>query len=113
MTPQEQLRVFLAMVLCGAALGAAYDALWLSRILLFQGKAALAAEDLLFGLLCAAGMIAAALCLEVDVFRLYTLAGTAAGMALYRVSVGTALRVSMRSIGKMIKKRGEGQKNKK
>lgn len=105
MTPQEQLRVFLAMTLCGAALGAAYDALWLLRIALFRGKIALAAADLLFGLLCAAGMTAAALILETDAFRLYTLAGAASGMALYRASAGTALRLGVHLMGKMIKKR--------
>ena len=111
MTPQEQLRVFLAMMICGAALGAAYDALWLLRITLFRGKAALAAADLLFGLLCAAGVIAAALCLEVDAFRLYALSGAAAGMALYRASAGTALRLCVRSIEKTIKKARRGAEN--
>ena len=105
MTPQEQLRVLLAMMLCGAALGAAYDALWLLRTTLFRGMAAQTALDLLFGVLCAAGIIAAALCLRADAIRFFSLSGAAAGMALYRASAGAMLRFAVRRCAEVIKKR--------
>jgi len=92
MTPEEQARVFLAMVLCGAALGAVYDALLLLRRWLLRGRAWRSALDVLFGLLCAAGVIVAALRLRTEAFRWYVLLGTAAGMGLEQISLGVLLR---------------------
>ena len=100
MTPQEQLRVFLAMMLCGAVLGAVYDTLWLFRRMLFRGRAALFVLDLLYGVLCAGGMITAGLILQTDMLRFYTLSGALTGMGLYRASAGTAFRMM---VGKMIR----------
>ena len=93
MTPQEELRVLLAMILCGAALGVVYDGLWLLRKAFFPGGAALAIADLLYGPICAVGMIAAAFLLRMDAFRLYILGGVLCGMALQRISVGAFLRL--------------------
>ena len=104
MTPQEQLRVLLAMMLCGAALGAAYDALWLLRTAFFRGGAGQAAADLIFSLLCAGGVAAASVRLRVDALRFYTLAGTLCGMALYRASAGALLRSGVHGVKKMTKK---------
>ena len=88
MTVGEQARAFLAMALCGALLGAVHDVLGVLR----HGRLLTAAADLLFGLLAAAGVIAAALTLRCDAFRLYTLVGVGAGFALYQGSIGTIVR---------------------
>lgn len=84
--------MFLTMLLCGAGLGAAYDALWLIRRTILRGRATCALLDLLFGVICAAGVIFSALCLRADAFRWYTLLGAAAGMALYAASLGALVR---------------------
>lgn len=88
MTVPEQARAFLAMALCGALLGAAYDALGVLR----RGALLTGAADLLFGVLGAGMVIAAALVLLCEACRLYTLLGVAAGFALYQSSVGTLVR---------------------
>ena len=88
MTVTDQARAFLAMALCGALLGAVYDALGALR----RGRLLAAAADLLFGVLAAAAVIAAALVLRCDAYRLYTLLGVGAGFALYQCSIGTTVR---------------------
>lgn len=88
MTVGEQARAFLAMALCGALLGAVYDVLGVLR----HGRLLTAAADLLFGLLAALGVIAAALALRCDAYRLYTLLGVCAGFGLYQCSIGTFVR---------------------
>lgn len=104
MTPGEQLRVLLAMMLCGAALGSTYDALGLLRLMRFAGIQAVL--DLAFGVICAMAVIACALYLRVDVLRMYTLAGVLCGMALYRVSIGWMMRAGIR-MGKNCPKRSK------
>ncbi len=106
MTPQEQLRVLMAMALCGAALGAAYDGLWLVRTLL-RGRLVMAAADLLYGVLCAAGVTGAALLLRVDALRWYTLTGALLGMGLYRASAGALLRRAAAWVAGLKKKLGK------
>lgn len=88
MTVTDQARAFLAMALCGALLSAVYDALGALR----RGRLLTAAADLLFGVLAAAAVIAAALVLRRDAYRLYTLLGVGAGFALYQCSIGTTVR---------------------
>lgn len=88
MTVMDQARAFLAMALCGALLGAVYDALGALR----RGRLLTAAADLLFGVLAAAAVIAAALALRCGAYRLYTLLGVGAGFALYQCSIGTTVR---------------------
>ena len=88
MTVTDQARAFLAMALCGALLGAVYDALGALR----RGRLLAAAADLLFGVLAAAAVIAAALALRCDAYRLYTLLGVGAGFVLYQCSIGTTVR---------------------
>lgn len=88
MTVTDQARAFLAMALCGALLGAVYDALGVLR----RGRLLAAAADLLFGVLAAAAVIAAALALRCDAYRLYTLLGVGTGFALYQCSIGTTVR---------------------
>ncbi len=88
MTVAEQARAFLAMALCGALLGAVYDVLGVLRC----GKLLTAAADLLFGVLTAGAVIAAALALRCDAYRLYTLLGVSTGFALYQYSLGTGVR---------------------
>lgn len=92
MPPAEQARVFLAMALSGAGLGGVYDGLCLAHRTLLRGRMARGIMDLLFGILCAAGVIATALYLRTDAFRWYTLLGTLAGMGMYRSSAGVLLR---------------------
>ena len=88
MTVMDQARAFLAMALCGALLGAVYDALGALR----RGRLLTAAADLLFGALAAAAVIAAALALRCGAYRLYTLLGVGTGFALYQCSIGTTVR---------------------
>lgn len=87
MTVADQARVFLAMALCGVLLGAVYDALAPLR----KGILTVAA-DLLFGALGALCMIAVALRMEAEPFRLYAFAGVLAGGALYLATIGTIVR---------------------
>ena len=70
--PAQQAQVFAAILLCSAAFGAAWDALRLACRLCFSGRAD-GVLDLCFGPVWALGMIAAALCLQTEVFRLYVL----------------------------------------
>lgn len=92
--PEQQLRSFLAMALCGAVLGAAYDALGLLRRGALRKKAPGVLGDLLFGVLCAGGIVFAALALRIDAFRGYTLLGAGAGMGVYALTLGRALRAA-------------------
>ena len=87
MTVADQARVFLAMALCGALLGAVHDALAPLR----RGVLTVAA-DALFGVLCALGMIAVGLRMEAEPLRLYAFAGVMTGGALYAVTIGTIVR---------------------
>ena len=100
MTVMDQARAFLAMALCGALLGAVYDALGALR----RGRLLTAAADLLFGVLAAAAVIAAALVLRCDAYRLYTLLGVDAGFALYQCSIGTTVRFLKGEIQKVVRK---------
>lgn len=88
MTVMDQARAFLAMALCGALLGTVYDALGALR----RGRLLTTAADLLFGVLAAAAVIAAALALRCGAYRLYTLLGVGTGFALYQCSIGTTVR---------------------
>lgn len=114
MIASEQARVFLAMAVCGAALGVAYDGLALLRRGLRLGPAATGVLDLAFGALCAAGMICVALVMQVDPFRWYEFAGVATGMLLYALSMGTFVRFVSKTVRKVIKKSGHsGEENSK
>lgn len=88
MTVGEQVRALLAMALCGALLGCAYEVMGLLR----RGPVTTAAADVLFGLLAAAAVIATALAIRCEAFRLYTLLGTVGGFGLYEGTIGTAVR---------------------
>ena len=100
MTPQEETRVLMAMILCGAVLAVAYDVLWLLRKVCFPGRIALAICDVLFGILCGLGVIAAAFWLRADALRLYVLCGVLCGMMLQRISIGYILRRLMMTVKK-------------
>lgn len=100
MTVGEQARAFLTMALCGALLGAVYDTMGVLR----RGKLLTAAADLLFGPLAALGVIATALVLSCDAYRLYTLLGVCAGFALYHCSIGTIVRFLKGKIRRLAKK---------
>ncbi len=95
----RQAQEFAAMAMTGALLGAAYDALGLLR----RGRWSAAASDALFGLCCAAGVIAAGLALQCEVFRLYVLLGAALGFAAYQLTLGKGIRLlcaGMRALSK-------------
>ena len=77
------------MLLCGACAGAAHDLLAVLR----RNAFLTAAADVLLGLLCAVGVIGAALVLGCDPFRLYTLIGVLTGWAIYALSLGTIVRI--------------------
>lgn len=114
MAPEEQARVFLAMMLCGAVLGAAYDAGMLLRRAAHAGRILTGALDLSFGALCAAGMTATALAMRVNPFRWYEFAGVAAGMAAYMISIGTIVRFLCAAVQKFApkkKKPGDNLRN--
>ncbi len=109
MAPAEQARVFLAMALCGAGVGGAYDASLALRRALGMGLVLSAAMDLAMGVLAAAAMTAMAVCLCVNPLRLFALAGMAAGFALYRASLGTIVRKLYAGIQNCRKKRRKGE----
>ena len=100
MSAAEQARVFLAMALCGALCAAAYDALRCLAKAAGGGAVLCGAADLLFGILCAAGMTATALAMRTDPFRWFEFAGVALGCALYALTIGTFVR----SIYKLFRK---------
>jgi len=89
MTVAGQMQVFLAMLLCGAAVGMAHDLMALFR----HGLVFTAAADLALGLVCAAGMIGVGLALYIDPFRLYVFAGVCLGWTIYVLTLGTIVRV--------------------
>lgn len=93
--PAEQARVLLAMVLCGALLAMAYDALCALRHALGTGRAMREATDTLYGMAAAAAITAAGLLLRTDVLRWYTLGGALLGVALYRCGPGALLRAAI------------------
>lgn len=76
------------MAALGMALGLGYDLLGLLR----RGRVSAGAADLLFGVLCAAGMTLTALFLRMNPFRLYAFAGVALGMSAYAATIGKKLR---------------------
>ena len=104
MTAGEQARVFLAMALCGAVLGAAYDAALLARHALGLGRAAQGVADLLFGVVGSFCVTEAALLLRVSPFRMFILAGIAAGILIYETAIGTNVRKLCRKMKKSVKK---------
>ena len=77
----EQARVFAIMLLLGAGLGVLRCA---ASLLLRGARAGSVMEeiaDLAFGVICAAGITAAALALRIQAVRLYVFAGVLGGMA--------------------------------
>ena len=100
MTPAEQARAFLAMALCGGLLGAAYDLLGIVR----RGPWRTALADVAFGLCTALGVIATALVLRCEAFRLYVLLGVLAGFGLYTCSWGIFVRFLTKRVGGLAQK---------
>lgn len=110
----EQARVFASMLLTGALLGAAYDALMLLRLWLGAGRALTGVLDLCYGMLCAAGICLSALIMRTEAFRWYVFAGTLCGMGIYFGSVGSLIRLACRKGRIMAAKRrkiGEKMEN--
>ena len=91
-TPSRQGIELMVMVLCGAAVGAAWDLLAALRRAAFGEKGGRTAQDLLGGAMFAAGVMAAALELRTQAMRGYTIAGALAGTVLYRLTAGEVLR---------------------
>jgi len=103
MTPQEQAHVFAAMLCCGACMGTVYDLLSPVR----HTKGLCGVGDLLFGVLCAAGIIVTALTMQTEAFRLYVFAGAGLGFGAYMLTVGLMLRRLAHGIGHLRRKSGE------
>ena len=108
MSAAEQARVFLAMALCGALCACLYDALRFIAEAIGGGRILCGAVDLLFGVMCAAGMTATALTMLTDPFRWFEFAGILLGIAMYGLSIGTFVRSIY---GFVHKKAGEFRKN--
>lgn len=100
MSVWNQGRVFAAMMLCGAALGLMYDVLAFCR----RGRMMTAIADLLLAPLGAGVVIAAALLLRCEAFRLFVLMGMAFGWMIYALSLGTIVRFLIKGLAKMSKK---------
>ena len=62
------------------------------------------AGDLFLGVFGAAGVIAAALVLRCEAFRMYTLLGVASGWVIYAVTLGWIVRILRRKFMKLSKK---------
>ena len=88
MTVRQQAYAFAAMALCGICTGMVHDLLGMLR----KNVVMTAAADLALGLFCAGGVVAAALVLSCDAFRLYTLLGIAAGWTIYALTLGRIVR---------------------
>lgn len=107
MTPQEQAHVFAAMLCCGACLGMIYDLLGpLRRI-----TGLCAGADLLFGTVCAAGIVAVALNMQCEAFRLYVFVGVGLGLALYGLTIGAMIRRFITFWGMHVQKNREKCRN--
>lgn len=100
MTPAEQARAFAVMAACGAMLGAAHDALRPLRCT----RALAAAADLALGVLGAALVVAAALQLRCDAFRLYVLLAVMLGFLIYMKTLGTIVRILEKRLSQYAKK---------
>lgn len=100
MSPYDQAHAFLAMVLCGACIAMIHDMLGLLR----RGKILTALADIFLGFLAAAGIAAAGLRLRCDPFRLYVFGGAALGFAIYRLSLGTIVRILTKRFIELSKK---------
>jgi len=90
----------MAMALCGVSTGLLYDLLAVFR----KNPFFTAAADLLLGLICACGVIAAGLALHCDPFRLYSLLGVGIGWMLYAVTVGIGVRALLDCFVRLSKK---------
>ena len=109
MTVAGQARALMAMVACGAALGAAYDLLCLLRRALHAGWMLTGMLDMLWGALGALAVIAVGLWLRIDLLRGYVLAGVLAGLGVYALMMGLPVRRVSRAVRKRWK-RGEKEK---
>lgn len=109
-SPAQQAEVFCGMMLCGGGMGAAYDLLAAVRQFGRAGRWTTGALDLLWGIFCAAGIIAAGLQLQTEVFRWYVFAAAAAGVGLYALTIGAVVRWLGRRCMKLSKKVKKGEK---
>ena len=104
MSAAEQGRVFLAMALCGVLCAGVYDAIRMAMEAIGGGKLLCGAVDMLFGVLCAAGMTGTALLMMTDPFRWFEFAGILFGIAAYGLSIGTFVRYVYKRLEKFTKK---------
>lgn len=110
MTVERQALALAAMVVCGAVLGAAYDALGLLRRALRAGPVLTAALDMLWGVMGAAAAICVGLWLQIDLLRAYVLCGVLAGVGVYALLVGLPVRRLARAVRTGVEK---GEKDEK
>lgn len=92
-TVSQQTSQFLLSVVMGAVLGAAYDVFRAFRILFpfARKKAAVAAEDVIFMLLCGAAVFIFAVTFCRGQVRLFCILGALLGFVLYIFSVGSVV----------------------
>lgn len=99
-----QTRMMTVMLLCGAALGVAYDLLGMMRRLFSKSVLIGTGGDLLLGGVCATSMITAGLWLRQNPFRLFAFSGVAAGFAVYMLTLGTIVRFFCSWVYRNVKK---------
>ena len=104
MTVEQQARALAAMVVCGAALGAACDVLGLLRRALRAGGVLTGILDLFWGILGALAVVLAGLRLKIDLLRAYVRAGVLAGMGVYALLIGLPLRRMVKAVQGRVKK---------
>ncbi len=88
-------------------MGVVYDLLGLLRRI----TGLCAGVDLLFGILFAAGIVAVALIMQCEAFRLYVFVGAGMGLAIYELTIGTMMRRLAGFLGRNVRKKGEKCKN--
>lgn len=102
-TIAHETTVFLTSLLVGAALGAVYDVFRILRIAVKTGRAAVAAEDLFYFLLCTFVTFTFILQDNHGAVRVYILFGEALGWVLYYVTVGNLVISCSKTLIRIVK----------
>lgn len=108
----HQSSLFVQSAVWGACLTAAYDGLRILRRAIRHGRAAAAAEDIVYWLLSACVVYALLYRYDSGAVRSYTIAGMITGMILYTATIsavavnffGGLLRKIVNSLGRLLKK---------
>lgn len=87
----EQARQFLQLVLAGMAAGAAYDSLRIARRIIHHGNTAVQAEDIIYWLLFAMGLMALLLWQNNGIMRFFCIAAPLLGMSVYFFGISSLI----------------------